>query len=123
MEAVKVHKKSKIWVILIPIIVIISLVVIALVALTILENNGGGKVLTQNLSQPLGDATAAKYDLNTGTGNLTIDSLPRGQQLLASGTVQYLEDHGFPSGILDMNKGLYTFSLKANGGPQAGFRN
>jgi hypothetical protein len=34
---------------------------------------------------------AARFDFNVGTGNLTIDHLAGGEQLLASGTLQYLE--------------------------------
>ena len=37
------------------------------------------KVLTHNLSEPLNGAKMAKFDVNTGTGNLTIDSLAGGE--------------------------------------------
>ena len=51
-------------------------------------------VLTQNLSEPLGNATAAKVDIDNGDGNLAIDGSIGGEQVLASGTLQYTETHG-----------------------------
>ncbi len=74
--------------------------------------NNAGNVLTHNLSEPLGGATAAKLDINTGTGNLTIDPLTSGKQLLASGTLQYLENLGLPTRTLDSNNGQATLTLK-----------
>jgi hypothetical protein len=47
-------------------------------------------VLTHNLSEPLGSATTAKIDIDTGTGNLMIDRLAGGEPGLARGTLQYL---------------------------------
>ena len=54
----------------------------------------GKKVLTCDLAEPLGGATAARIDINAGSGNLTIDSLPGDAQMLASGTLEYLEKQG-----------------------------
>lgn len=122
MEASIVSKKSKVWEILVPGIILLVLLCGAVVGFTVLGNNAGDKVLTQTLSESLGDATAARFDFNVGTGNLTIDRLSGGEQLLASGTLQYLESQGRPTGTLDMNGHLYTLTLKASGGRQAGFR-
>jgi hypothetical protein len=122
MEASIVSKKSKVWVILVPAIILLVLLCGAVVGFTVLENNAGDKVLTQALSESLGDATAARYDFNTGTGNLTIDSLPGGEQLLVSGTLQYLESQGSPARSVETSKGQVTLTLKASGGQQAGFR-
>jgi predicted membrane protein len=48
-------------------------------------------VLTDTLSEPLHGATTATLDVNSGTGNLTIDRLTGGEPLLATGTLQYVE--------------------------------
>ncbi len=64
-----------------------------------------GNVLTDNLSEPLKGATAAKVDINTGAGNLVIDRLPGGEQLLASGTLQYLENQGLPTRSVNTSNG------------------
>jgi hypothetical protein len=48
-------------------------------------------VLTDTLSEPLNGATTATLDINSGTGNLTIDGLTGGERLLATGTLQYVE--------------------------------
>ena len=122
MEASIVSKKSKVWVILVPAIILLVLLCGAVVGFTVLGNNAGDNVLTHTLSESLGDATAARFDFNVGTGNLTIDPLAGGEQLLASGTLQYLESQGRPTGTLDMNGHLYTLTLKSSGGREAGFR-
>ena len=74
--------------------------------------NNAGNVLTHNLSEPLGGATAAKLDINTGTGNLTIDRLTGGEPLLAGGTLQYLENLGEPARTLVSFTGQATPTLK-----------
>lgn len=72
------------------------------------------KVMIYNLSEPLGGATTAKVDINVGDGNLTIDRLG-GEQLLASGTLQYLENQGIPTQYVNRNNGQATLSLSASG--------
>ena len=62
-------------------------------------------VLTDSLSEPLNGATTAKVDVNTGTGNLTIDRLTDDEQLLASGTLQYLENQGVPNRSVKTSNG------------------
>jgi hypothetical protein len=79
-------------------------------------------VLTQNLSEPLGNATAAKVTIDNGDGNLVIDGLTSGEQLLASGTLQYLEKQGLPIRTLNTSNGQATLQLKASGGGQPWFR-
>ena len=74
--------------------------------------NNAGIVLTHNLSEPIGGATAAQLDINTGTGNLTIDRLTGGEQLLASGTLQYFENLGLPTRTLDSSNGQANLTLK-----------
>ena len=122
MEASIVSKKSKVWIILVPVIILLVLLCGAVVGFTVLGSNAGDKVLTQDLSESLGDATAAKFEFNLGTANLTIDRLAGGEQLLASGTLEYLESQGRSTGTLDMNGHLYTLALKASGGWQSGVR-
>ena len=69
-------------------------------------------VLTDNLSEPLNGATTAKVDINTGTGNLTIDRLAGGEQVLASGTLQYFENQGPPTRTLNSSNGQATLTLR-----------
>src|SRR5512133_2478661 len=70
----------------------------------------GGNVLTDNLSEPLNGATTAKVDINTGAGNLTVDRLITGEQVLASGTLQYLEKQGVPNRSMNTSNGQATFT-------------
>jgi len=79
-------------------------------------------VLTHNLLEPLGNATAAKVDIDNGDGNLAIDGLTGGEQVLASGTLQYLEKQGLPTRTLNTSNGRATLKLKASGGGQPWFR-
>ncbi len=79
-------------------------------------------VLTQNLAEPLGTATAAKIAIDNGDGNLVIDGLIGGEQLLASGTLQYLEKQGLPTRTLNASNGQATLQLKASSGGQPWFR-
>jgi hypothetical protein len=82
----------------------------------------GGNVLTDNLSQPLDGATAAKVDINTGAGNLTIGRLTGGEQGLASGTLQYLENQGVPSRSVNTSDGQASLKLRGGDAGQSGFR-
>jgi hypothetical protein len=75
-------------------------------------------VLTHNLSEPLGNATAAKVNIDNGDGNMLIDGLAGGEQLLASGTLQYLEKQGQPTRSMTMGNGQAILTLKASGGGQ-----
>jgi hypothetical protein len=79
-------------------------------------------VLTQNLTESLGNATTAKIAIDNGDGNLVIDGLIGGEQLLASGTLQYLEKQGLPTRTLNTSNGQATLQLKASGGGQPWFR-
>src|SRR5512134_626693 len=79
------------------------------------------KVLTHNLSEPLEGVKTAKFDINTGTGNLTIDRLNAGEGLLASGSLEYLEKQDPPAWTVDSRDGQAKLMLKASGGMQPGF--
>ena len=74
------------------------------------------KVFTHILSEPLCGAATVKVNINPGDGNLTIDRLTGGEQVLASGTLQYLENKGLPTRSVDTSNDQATFTLKASGG-------
>ncbi len=122
MEASTDFKKRKVWLILFSAILLFVLLCGAGVGFTALGNNAGGKVLTLTLSESLDEARAAKFDINTDTGNLTIDRLANGDELLASGTLEYLESQNPPNWMVNTRDGLATLTLKASGGRQPGFR-
>lgn len=71
------------------------------------------KVLTYNLSEPLCGATTAKVDIDTASGNLTIDNLTGGEPVLASGTLEYVENQQMPTRSVDINNGRATLTLKS----------
>jgi DUF4097 and DUF4098 domain-containing protein YvlB len=71
------------------------------------------KVLTYNLSEPLCGATTATIDINTASGNLTIDALPSGDPILASGTLEYVENQQIPTQSIDINNGQAALTLKS----------
>ncbi len=80
------------------------------------------KVLTHNLLEPLGDVTAAKIDISAGTGNLAIGGLAGGEQVLASGVLEYMEGQDPPTPAVNISNGRAALTLKASGGRQASFR-
>lgn len=84
-------------------------------------NSTESNVRTHDLSEPLGDVTAAKFDLNTGTGNLTIDRLTGGEPLLAGGSLEYMESQGIPTRSLTTINGQAVLTWAANGAQQTGF--
>ena len=63
------------------------------------------KILTYNLLEPLCEATTAKVDIDTASGNLTIDTLTEGEPLLASGTLEYTEKQGVPASSVTTRSG------------------
>lgn len=79
-------------------------------------------VLTDKLSEPLNGATAAKFNIHAGDGNLTIDCLTSNEPMLASGKLQYFEKQGLPKRILDMSHGQATLTLKGGRAGQPWFR-
>jgi hypothetical protein len=79
-------------------------------------------VLTENLSEPLDGATTARVDVNAGDGNLTIDRLTGGEQMLVGGTLQYLENQGLPAWTLVSSNGQATLTLRGSGTGQPWFR-
>ena len=79
-------------------------------------------VLIDSLLEPLDGTKTAKVDINTGTGNLTIDPLTGDAQVLASGTLQYFEDQGLPTRTLDTSNGQTTLTLTGRDTRQSWFR-
>lgn len=77
-------------------------------------------LLTDTLSEPLNGATTAKVDVNSGTGNLTIDQLPASEPLLASGTLEYFEKQGRPTRSVLSDHGRATLTLKGGDARGAG---
>ncbi len=80
------------------------------------------KILTYTLTEPLCGATAAKVDIDTGDGNMIVDKLTNGEQLLAGGALQYLESQGAPIHTMDTSSSPAALTLKSGGGGQPWFR-
>ncbi|MDD5367900.1 MAG: toast rack family protein [Anaerolineaceae bacterium] len=85
-------------------------------------SNSTGKVLTDNLSEPLNGATAAKVAINAGPGNLAIDKLTGGEQLLVSGTLQYTQNQSQPTRTLNSSNTQAILTLKRGDTGRTGFR-
>lgn len=122
MEKVNTGSKGKRRVLLIAGLIISIGLIGAVAGFTYLGNSAGGNELTHNLSEPLGEATTAKVDINAGDGNLTIDRLIGGEQVLASGTLQYLENQDLPTRSVNTSNGRATLTLRASGRGQRWFR-
>jgi DUF4097 and DUF4098 domain-containing protein YvlB len=68
--------------------------------------------LTDNLLEPLNGAKTARINISAGDGNLLIDRLTGSEQMLASGTLQYVEGQGVPTRTLDSSNGQATLTVK-----------
>jgi Cell wall-active antibiotics response LiaF, C-terminal len=79
-------------------------------------------LLTEELSAPLNGATAAQIEIDTGTGNLTVDELPEDTRVLASGALQYFEKQGAPTELFGTEGGKATVKLMATAGGRPWFR-
>ncbi|RIK34391.1 MAG: hypothetical protein DCC55_33160 [Chloroflexi bacterium] len=79
-------------------------------------------VLTHNLSEPLNGTKTAVVEINPDSGNLTVDRLTGGEQLLASGALQYFEQQGLPTETLSSNNGQATLTLRGGGSGRSWFR-
>ena len=69
-------------------------------------------ILTHTFSEPLGSTTTAKADISTHTGNLTVDKLVDSEDVLASGTLQYVKKFGSPTRSLSTINDRATFKLR-----------
>jgi hypothetical protein len=79
-------------------------------------------LLTDNFSEPLNEATTAKFDIQAGDGNLTVDQLTGGEQFLANGTLQYLENQGLPTRSYVATDGEANLTLRGGANKQPRFR-
>jgi len=79
-------------------------------------------VLTDNLSAPLGGATTARVEISSDVGNLTIDRLNSGEQVLANGTLQYFEKQGVPTRSVNTSNGQATLTVQGGGAARSLFR-
>jgi hypothetical protein len=79
-------------------------------------------LLTENLSAPLNGATAANLEIDTGTGNLTVDELAENTQVLASGALQYFEKQGPPTEFVSAEGRKATVRLTATAAGRPWFR-
>jgi hypothetical protein len=79
-------------------------------------------LLTQDLSKPLNGATTANVEINTGTGNLTVDDALEGLQVLASGALQYFEKQGSPMESFTADGGQATLKLTDRAAGRPWFR-
>lgn len=80
------------------------------------------KVLTDHFSTPLSRVTTAKVDINMVDGNLMIDGLISGEPVLASGKLQYLENQGLPTQVVNTSNDHATLTLRTSGKGQPWFR-
>jgi hypothetical protein len=69
-------------------------------------------ILTDVISEPLNGVKTARFDINAGDGNLTIDRLASDEPVLASGELQYSEKQGPPVQCLNTTNGHATLMLK-----------
>lgn len=79
-------------------------------------------VLIDNLSVPLNGISAVRYDIQAGDGNLMIDGMLASEQLLASGTLDYLETQQTPIINLVSNNGVAAFTIQEGKNKQLRFR-
>jgi hypothetical protein len=98
------------------------LLVGAILGFTFWKNSRGGKILTDTFLEPLGSAMEARVDINTNTGNLSLDRLTGSEDVLVDGTLQYMENQGLPTRSVDRSNGQVSFTLEASGQGQPWFR-
>lgn len=104
-------------------VIILVLLLAATVSLTACGSSTRDNVLTDNISQPLDDATTAIIDIDAGTGNLIIDRLADGDEpVLASGTLQYIEGQDRPTQAVSLSNGQATLTLKGGDSESPRFR-
>ncbi len=80
------------------------------------------QVLVHNLSELLDGARRAKVDIHAGTGNLTVDKLADGEQLLASGTLEYVLKEGPPRKSVTRSDDAATLLIHGKGGAKGWLR-
>lgn len=68
-------------------------------------------LFADEFSEPINGETRALIDIHAGDGNLTVDGLSRGEQVLASGRLEYSEDQGSPNRRLEVKDGEVSLSI------------
>lgn len=79
-------------------------------------------VLVEKFSEPINGVRTVKIDVHAGDGNLTIDPLTSSDNVLASGTLEYLETQSLPTHTLALGNDQSILTLKAGSGRQPWFR-
>jgi Cell wall-active antibiotics response LiaF, C-terminal len=79
-------------------------------------------LLSDDFAAPLGGATTAVVDISSDRGHLTIDGLGGGEEVLATGRLQYFEKQGVPSRTVNTSNGQATLTMKGGGAGQSWFR-
>lgn len=82
----------------------------------------GGKLNTYDLNVHLLGDKSAVIDINSGTGDLTVDG-QAGSVDLATGSLEYYSDNGAPSVRLDRNTDSTDLTIRSNEGFHLGFFN
>jgi Cell wall-active antibiotics response 4TMS YvqF len=77
----------------------------------------------ENLSTPLNGTLTAKVDIDSGSGNLTIDRLPAGEEaVLASCSLEYFKKQGRPTGSVNSESDHATLTLRGRDSGRPWFR-
>jgi hypothetical protein len=79
-------------------------------------------LLIDNISEPLNGVTNARIDIQARDGNLKVDRLTGGEQLLASGTLEYFESQGVPIRSLVSSTNQATLTLEEGNTGRPWFR-
>lgn len=103
-------------------VIVVVLLLGAMVSTAYGKNARNGKLLIDNLSEPLNGAKAARIEINAGLGHLIMGRLSGGEDVLVGGTLQYLESQGPPARILKMTNGRALLALSTGAAGRTGFR-
>jgi DUF4097 and DUF4098 domain-containing protein YvlB len=86
------------------------------------QKASSNNILTENISVPLNKITAAKIDIYSSSGNLTINPLTEIDKLLVGGSVQFSEKQGPPMQALSVYNGQVTYKMQGSDPGRAWFR-
>jgi hypothetical protein len=78
-------------------------------------------VLTDTFSESLNGAATARIEIDAGDGNLTIDRLGGGEQALATGALQYMENSDKPNRTFVTSNGRAALTLRSRNGGRRWF--
>ena len=111
MDTVKVRTHGNFRAAVLAFGVILILLLAAVAFWTTIGRNTASSVLTQNQSHPLDGISTARVVINPGDGNLTVDPLAGGEAVLASASLQYLENQGLPIWSILVFPALFTAGM------------